>query len=213
MKLKSERGLFITLEGIEGVGKSTAMECLKQYFHQKDLDAVFTREPGGTEIAEAIRQILLQHHEEKMASDTELLLMFAARAQHLAEVIQPALARGKIVVSDRFTDATYAYQGGGRGVEHRRIEILEAWVQEGLHPDLTLVLDAPIELTMERITAAREKDRIEREEVEFFHRVRDYYLARAAVFPKRIKVINAVQSIDEVQADIGKYVEAAVTSH
>src|SRR5262245_60514431 len=132
------KGLFITLEGIEGVGKSTAMTFLAHYFEQRAVPFVLTREPGGTEIAEEIRQLILKHHQEQMFLDTELLLMFASRAQHIAKVIRPALEAGKIVLSDRFTDATYAYQGGGRGIAGSKIAALEQWVQGDLQPDLTI---------------------------------------------------------------------------
>lgn len=199
MKPRKEKGLFITIEGIEGVGKSSAVQCLREYFQVHQVSPIFTREPGGTEIAEAIRQILLHKHEELMSCDTELLLMFAGRAQHIAKTILPALQAGKVVVSDRFTDATYAYQGGGRGIAEERIKILEQWVQGDLQPDLTLLLDAPIELGLQRISVRGQRDRIEQEQIEFFHRVRAAYLLRAKQFPERFKIIDATKPISEVQ--------------
>jgi dTMP kinase len=197
--LKKDRGIFITIEGIEGVGKSSAVAYLKQYFQSQQLDFVITREPGGTEIAEAVRQIILQPHQELMSPDTELLLMFASRAQHIAKVIRPALAEGKIVVSDRFTDATYAYQGGGRGLSEARIATLEAWVQSDLQPDLTLLLDAPVTIGLERILQRGAKDRIEQEQIDFFQRVHDCYLKRAKQYPQRFKVIDATAPLAVVQ--------------
>lgn len=195
-----DKSAFITIEGIEGVGKSTAIEFLQDYLNSLHQDYVLTREPGGTEIAEAIRKVTLQHHQEEMNPDTELLLMFASRAQHIAKVIKPALAEGKIVLSDRFTDATYAYQGGGRGLDPARIAILEKWVQNDLQPDLTILLDAPIEIGLQRILSRGAKDRIEHEKIAFFHRVRECYLERARRFPERFKVIDATQTCDQVQA-------------
>lgn len=202
MITKKNTGVFITIEGVEGVGKSTAIQFLKSYFNSLHRDFILTREPGGTEIAEAIRKLILLHHEEQMDSDTELLLMFASRAQHIARVIHPALKEGKIVLSDRFTDATYAYQGGGRGMDKNRIAILEEWVQQGLQPDLTLLLDAPIEIGLERITSRGAKDRIEEERIDFFQRVRDAYLMRAKKFPSRFRIIDATQSLEKVQENL-----------
>ncbi|MBA2654849.1 MAG: dTMP kinase [Gammaproteobacteria bacterium] len=196
------KSIFITLEGIEGVGKSTALQFLEKFFQEQNLDYVLTREPGGTEIAESIRQLILEHHTESMASDTELLLMFASRAQHIAKVIKPALAASKIVLSDRFTDATYAYQGGGRGISFDRIATLESWVQGHLQPDLTILLDAPIEVGLNRILSRGAKDRIEQEKIEFFHRVREAYLQRAEQFGARFKIIDATQTIAKVQAEL-----------
>lgn len=205
--MNKSHGIFITIEGIEGVGKSSAITFLKDYFQDHDQAFVLTREPGGTEIAEVIRKIFLSHYDELMAIDTELLLMFAGRAQHINSVIQPALAAGKIVISDRFTDATYAYQGGGRGIDKAHIAILEKFVQKNLQPDLTILLDAPIEVSLQRIHSRGAKDRIEEEHVEFFQRVRDAYLARAREFPNRFIVIDATQTIDEVQLELKNCIE------
>jgi dTMP kinase len=193
---------FITLEGIEGAGKSTAMRRIQQWLQQAGIQYVATREPGGTEIAEAIRQLLLQHHEEPMSSDTELLLMFASRAQHLAQLIRPALQRGQWVVCDRFTDASYAYQGGGRGIDTARIADLETWVQGSLRPDRIFLLDLPAELGLQRISRRRSADRIEVEKICFFERVRQAYLARAHQDPARYVIIDASRTIDEVQQQI-----------
>lgn len=192
---------FITVEGIEGAGKSTALNVMRTWLEKKNIDHVMTREPGGTEIAESIRQTLLTPHDEKMHADTELLLMFAGRAQHIHHVIEPALSAGKWVVSDRFTDASYAYQGAGRTLPEERIAVLEDWVQGQLQPDLTLLLDVPVKVGIERINS-REKDRIEQEKEAFFNRVRDAYLARAKQFPERIKVIDASQTEEKVHQDI-----------
>ncbi len=199
MNKPKRKGTFITIEGVEGVGKSSAIRFLAHYFQTISIECVITREPGGTEIAEAIREVLLKPHQESMTLDAELLLMFASRAQHVAKIIRPGLEEGKVVVSDRFTDATYAYQGGGRGLSEERIAILENWVQQDLHPDLTLLLDAPIEVGLERILSRKAKDRIEQEQVEFFHRVRDCYLSRAKKFPNRFRIIDAQAPIEEVQ--------------
>lgn len=195
---------FITLEGIEGAGKSTAMRRIQQWLQQAGIQYVATREPGGTEIAEAIRQLLLQHHEELMSSDTELLLMFASRAQHLAQLIRPALQRGQWVVCDRFTDASYAYQGGGRGIDVAKIVQLEALVQGQLRPDRVFLLDLPAELGLSRISRRRNVDRIEVEKTSFFERVRQAYLARAQQDPARYVVIDASRTVDEVQQQINE---------
>lgn len=203
-----QKGIFITIEGGEGVGKSSALECLQDYLRVNTVPSVFTREPGGTEIAEAIRQTLLQPHVETMSADTELLLMFASRAQHIASVIQPGLDQGKVVISDRFTDATYAYQGGGRGISIERIAALEKFVQGNLQPDLTLLLDAPIEVGLERISSRGFKDRIEQEQFSFFQNVRNSYLERAKQFPERFHIIDATQPLATVHAEICENVAA-----
>ncbi|WP_040260961.1 dTMP kinase [Pseudomonas massiliensis] len=192
-------GLFITLEGPEGAGKSTNREFLAAHLRAAGLEVQLTREPGGTPLAERIRELLLAPSDESMAVDTELLLMFAARAQHLEQVIRPALERGAIVLCDRFTDATYAYQGGGRGVPLSRIAELEAFVQGPLRPDLTLVFDLPVEVGLARAAARGQLDRFEREGQGFFEAVRQAYLARAKADPQRYEVIDASQSLAEVQ--------------
>ena len=181
---------FITLDGIDGAGKSTNLAVIKNWFEQRQLPVLFTREPGGTPVGEALREILL-NPATQAGLRTETLMMFAARCQHIEEVIQPALARGVHVVSDRFTDATFAYQGGGRGVAAADIETLENWVQGSLRPDLTLLLDVPLEVSMARIAETREKDRFEQETADFFTRVRDAYLQRAAAAPERYALIDS----------------------
>ena len=181
---------FITLDGIDGAGKSTNLAVIKNWFEQRQLPVLFTREPGGTPVGEALREILL-NPATQAGLRTETLMMFAARCQHIEEVIQPALARGVHVVSDRFTDATFAYQGGGRGVPSADIETLENWVQGSLRPDLTLLLDVPLEVSMARIAETREKDRFEQETADFFTRVRAAYLQRAAAAPERYVVIDS----------------------
>jgi dTMP kinase len=192
-------GLFITLEGPEGAGKSTNREYLAEHLRAQGLDVVLSREPGGTPLAERIRELLLAPSDEAMAADTELLLVFAARAQHLAQVIRPALARGAVVLCDRFTDATYAYQGGGRGLSQERIAALEAFVQGELRPDLTLIFDLPVEVGLARASARGRLDRFEQEGRAFFDAVRHTYLQRAAAEPQRYRVVNAAQTLNEVQ--------------
>ena len=193
-------GLFITLEGPEGAGKSTNRDYLAERLREQGIDVLLTREPGGTPLAERIRELLLTPSSEAMAADTELLLVFAARAQHLAEVIRPALARGSVVLCDRFTDATYAYQGGGRGLSTARIEQLESFVQGSLRPDLTLVFDLPIEVGLARAAARGRLDRFEQEGRSFFDAVRKTYLERAALAPQRYRILDAGQSLVAVQA-------------
>lgn len=195
-------GLFITLEGPEGAGKSTNREYLAARLREQGVDVVMTREPGGTPLAERIRELLLAPSEERMAVDTELLLMFAARAQHLAEVICPALARGAVVLCDRFTDATYAYQGGGRGLSVERIAILESFVQGELRPDLTLVFDLPVEVGLARAAARGRLDRFEQEGQAFFEAVRQAYLQRAGQQPQRYRLLDAAQPLSAVQQAI-----------
>ncbi|MDQ8036016.1 MAG: dTMP kinase [Pedobacter sp.] len=191
---------FITLEGGEGAGKSTCIAFLRDYFLEKGLPLRLTREPGGTPLAEEVRDLLLRKRDEKVAEDAELLLMFAARAQHIAEVIRPTLARGEWVLCDRFTDATYAYQGGGRGLSVERIAELESMIQGDLRPGLTLLLDLPVQQGMARAAARNEKDRFESEQNEFFERVRAAYRHRAAAEPQRFRVIDASKPLADVQA-------------
>ena len=196
-------GKFLTLEGTEGAGKSTNLSFIKDWLTEQGLEVISTREPGGTEIGEAVRTILLNQDYTAMHEDTELLLMFAARAQHLREKILPALAQGKWVISDRFTDASYAYQGAARGMGFDRIAEIEQWVQQGFHPDTTFVFDLPIEIGMARVAArGGETDRFEQEKQAFFEKVRGAYLTRAAQAPDRYKVLDASQSLDEVQTAI-----------
>ncbi len=195
-------GLFITLEGPEGAGKSTNRDYLAELLGAAGREVVLTREPGGTPLAERIREILLAPAAEPMAVDTELLLMFAARAQHLAQVVRPALARGALVLCDRFVDATYAYQGGGRGVPTARIATLEAFVLGDLQPDLTLVFDLPVEIGLARAARRGALDRFEQEQRAFFEAVRQTYLERAQAVPQRYRIIDASRSLAEVQADL-----------
>ncbi|AQZ95637.1 dTMP kinase [Halopseudomonas phragmitis] len=193
-------GMFITFEGPEGAGKSTNLRLFAEALRKAGCEPLLTREPGGTPIAEQIRALLLSEHDEVMDADAELLLVFAARAQHLNSLIRPALAAGKVVISDRFTDATYAYQGGGRGIPDSRIAELENWVQGSLRPDLTLVFDVPIDVGMARARARSELDRFEQEQQSFFEAVRTSYLRRAAADPQRYRIIDASGSLEQVGA-------------
>jgi dTMP kinase len=197
-------GKFITLDGVDGAGKSTHLGFVADWLRQQGREVIVTREPGGTPLGETLRELLL--HRE-MDADTELLLMFAARQEHLAKLILPALARGAWVLSDRFTDASYAYQCGGRGIAVERIAALEAWVQRGFAPDLTLLFDVPPEVAEARRSAARAADRFEREADLFFTRVREAYLARAEADPGRIRVLDARHSIADLQAEISQLLQ------
>ncbi|MGW8227520.1 MAG: dTMP kinase [Gammaproteobacteria bacterium] len=203
---------FITVEGSEGVGKSSNLAFIEDYLRNAGIDIVRTREPGGTPLGEAVRELLLDARQKAMCDDTELLLMFAARAQHLAEVIRPALAAGQWVLCDRFTDATYAYQGGGRGVPMERIRVLEEWVQGELRPDHTLLLDMQVADGLQRAGARSEPDRFEQEQHAFFERVRDTYLMRAQAEPGRIHVIDASPALDKVQAQIAQVLQRILKS-
>jgi dTMP kinase len=198
-------GKFITLEGVDGAGKSTHLGFVAEWLRQQGREVIVTREPGGTPLGETLRELLLHRD---MDADTELLLMFAARQAHLSELILPALARGAWVVSDRFTDASYAYQCGGRGIEVARIAALEAWVQRGFSPDLTLLFDVPPEVAEARRSAARTADRFEREADNFFSRVRNAYLERARAEPDRMRVLDARHSIVELQREISQLLQA-----
>ncbi len=196
------KGLFITLEGGEGAGKSTQLPYIKSHFEKAGRSVCVTREPGGTITGEAIREVLLHRHDSRLAADCELLLMFAARADHLQHVIQPALARNEVVLCDRFTDATYAYQGGGRGIDRKRIAALEEWVQGDLRPHVTLLFDVPVEVGLARAGERSQPDRFEQESLDFFNRVRQAYLEQARREPERIKVIDAAGSIEAVQTQL-----------
>jgi len=196
------RGKFITIEGGEGVGKSTNIAYVKSLLEEKGIDCIVTREPGGTPLAEEIREVLLKHREERVVSETELLLMFAARAQHLYQLILPAINEGKWVISDRFTDATYAYQSGGRGVPAEQVALLEKFVQKDFRPSITLLLDAPVEVGMTRARERGKLDRFEEERSAFFNKVRKNYLERAKAEPGRFKIIDATQSLEQVQSNI-----------
>jgi len=203
-----KEGIFITLEGGEGVGKSTNLAYIKHLIESQGGTVVTTREPGGTPFAENIRQLLLENRDESVSETTELLMMFAARAQHIQHVIQPALAKGYWVLCDRFTDATYAYQGGGRGMDMNMIKWLEDKVQGSIRPDLTLLLDAPIEVGMERASKRGKLDRFELEKLTFFEKVRATYLLRAEQNPQIIKIINAAQPLTQVQEEISLVIQA-----
>ena len=195
-------GLFITLEGVEGAGKSTALRGMTARLQKLGIEYIVTREPGVTLYAEKIRQLLLLREVEELHPDAELLLYFAGRAQHLARIIRPALSAGKWVICDRFTDATYAYQGYGRGLSLAKISQLETLVQGDLRPDYTLLFDLPPEIGMERVRGTRELDRIEQETTDFFTKVRNGYLEMTKKEPKRYRVINAALSEDEVQKQL-----------
>lgn len=202
-----KRGRFITLEGGEGVGKSTNAKFLRGYLASRSKQAILTREPGGTPFAEDIRSLLLGHREEPVSENAELLLIFAARAQHLEKLILPALEQGIWVVSDRFTDASYAYQGGGRGIDSGRIAALETWLQRGFKPDMTLLLDAPLEIALARANGRGKPDRFESEDLDFFRRVRSAYLELAEREPQRIKIIDAGEGLKEIQSQIAAHLE------
>jgi dTMP kinase len=207
-------GKFITLEGGEGAGKSSQITALIAYLQDHSISAIATREPGGTPLGEAIRGLLLNNDEVAIDDDAELLLMFAARAQHIAEVIKPALQRGCWVVSDRFTDASYAYQAGGRGIDIERIRVLEQWLLDDFQPDLTLLLDVPVAVGLQRTQVrAGLADRIEQEEQSFFERVRAQYLLLAAQQPQRIKVIDANNALDAVSTNIAEHLERLLIAH
>lgn len=204
------RGKFITLEGCEGVGKTTNIAFIKRHLEQHNISVVVTREPGGTPLAEEIRQLLLDSDVEVISEQAELLLIFAARAQHIKHVIEPALAQGNWVLSDRFTDATYAYQGGGRNMKATTIEWLEHMVQGNMRPDLTLLLDAPVEVGMKRAQKRAVFDRFETESVSFFEHVRRAYLLQLELHPERIKLIKANQPLIDVQRAIVDAMRAIV---
>lgn len=193
---------FITLEGIEGVGKTSNLQYIKQLLETAGYSCMVTREPGGTKLGEALRGLLLSHSDENMCADAELLMMFAARAEHLNKVILPALENGQTVLCDRFTEATYAYQGGGRQLDINKISGLETWVQGDLRPDLTLILDAPVEIGRARAGRRSEPDRIEKEQDEFFQRVRQAYIDLADQHPERICLIDASLELTAVQLQI-----------
>ena len=203
----NKRGLFLTLEGAEGVGKSTNIGFVTQYLEKRGIEYVLTREPGGTQLAERIRDLLLAVHEEPMSGLTELLLVFAARAQHLDKIIEPALAAGKWVVCDRFTDATFAYQGAGRGLSMETIDQLQSMVQGDLRPDLTIILDLDPEIGMQRASNRGELDRFEREQQSFFRHVRQGYLDIAQAEPDRCTVIDASKALEDVKRNLLTVIE------
>jgi dTMP kinase len=208
----SDGGRFITLEGGEGAGKSTNMDYIAQRLRAAGIALTVTREPGGTPMAENIRGLLLDPGNRAMHADTELLLMFAARAQHLQELVLPALARGEWVLCDRFTDATYAYQGGGRQLDTKRIAQLETWVQGGFQPHRTLLFDLPVAVGLARAGERGAPDRFEQEKSEFFERVRSTYLERAGAFPQRFRIIDAGQGLSAVQAQLDPLIDELLAS-
>jgi dTMP kinase len=193
------RGKFITLEGMDGAGKSTHIPNIIELLKTRGFEVVSTREPGGTSLGERLRELLLH---ESMDPETETLLMFAARREHIAQVIEPALARGAYVLSDRFTDATFAYQSAGKGVLPSKIRELEAWVQEGLQPDLTLLFDVPVSVSVERLASARAPDKFERESQDFFEKIRASYLKRASEYPARFQIIDANRPLADVENSV-----------
>jgi dTMP kinase len=201
------KACFITVEGIEGAGKTTCLTLLEQRIRASGHRLLVTREPGGTPLGEDLRRLLLGHRHDGMADDTEVLLMFAARAEHLHARIEPALSAGSWVLCDRFTDATYAYQGYGRGIDLQRIAALEDWVQGSRRPDLTLLLDLPVEVGLERAGKRSAPDRFEREALAFFERVRRGYLSLAQASPARFRVIDAAQPLAAVNAEVEAVIE------
>ena len=198
-------GKLITFEGVDGAGKSTHVEAVAQYLRDRGLNVVTTREPGGTPLGEKLRELLLH---EPMHLETEALLMFAARREHIAQIILPAIHRGDWVISDRFTDASFAYQGGGRRLALDKLQSLEQWVHADLQPDLTLLFDVPLEVARERLSAGRALDKFEQEKDDFFERVREVYLMRARSFPSRIKIIDGTRPVAEVSAQVEHHVTA-----
>lgn len=198
------RGRFISLEGVDGAGKTTHLRWLVQFITQRGLPHIVSREPGGTPLAEKLRELLLH---DSMSMDTEALLMFAARQQHLDEVVRPQLTQGNWVICDRFTDASYAYQCGGRGLSTARLAVLEQWVHADLQPDLTLLFDVPPEVSYERVRMARDPDRFEQQDIHFFRRVRDAYLQRAEADPTRFCIVDANRSLDAIQRELQHIME------
>ena len=195
----SNLGKFITLEGVDGAGKTTHIEFIKNYLSDLNINYVMTREPGGTALGEKLRDILL--HDE-MNPQTETMLMFAARNEHIDKVIRPNLMKGAVVISDRFTDATYAYQAGGKGVKDEKIDILKKWVQEDLRPDLTFLFDLPVEVSIERLNKTRKLDKFEREDKSFHKKIREKYLTLVEASPERFCVLNSEASIEKIQNQI-----------
>jgi dTMP kinase len=202
-----QRGLFLTLEGVDGAGKSTHVQWLVDQLTERGVQVVCTREPGGTELGEKLRALLLH---QPMSLECETLLMFAARAEHLRAVIEPALQAGQWVVCDRFTDATYAYQGGGRALGVERIAALEQWVHPDLQPDCTWLFDVPLAVARERLDRTREQDRFEQEADAFFERTRAVYLARAQLQPARIRRIDATQTIEQIRQHLSQQLDQLV---
>ena len=206
------RGKFITVEGIEGTGKSTNIDFVTGLIESRGIDVLRTREPGGTPMAEKIRQLLLDHGQEPVPDIAELLLFFAARSLHLRNTIVPALERGEWVICDRFTDATYAYQGGGRGIDSGRIRVLEDWLQQGFQPDMTLLFDLPVELGLKRAGKRGALDRFEQEQSAFFEQVREAYLQRAGQAAQRFRIIDAGQDLATVQQQLDHVIDELITA-
>jgi dTMP kinase len=202
-------GLFITLEGVDGAGKSSHLAWLEDWFKARGHRVRMTREPGGTPIGERLRELVLH---EPMHPETEALIMFAARREHIEQVIRPALAAGEVVISDRFTDASFAYQCGGRGLPEARLAVLEAWVHADLNPNLTLLFDLSPEIAAQRLASARAPDKFEREKSDFHTRVRAAYLRRAEQFPQRIRVIDGSRSIDAVRLQLTAVLASSLES-
>jgi len=195
---------FITFEGIDGAGKSTHIGFVTEYLRQRGVQLVSSREPGGTQLGEKLRELLLH---KKMHLETEALLMFASRREHIAQVIAPALERGEWVISDRFTDASFAYQSGGRGLDISKMEALEAWVHPHLQPDLTFLFDVPLAVARARLDATRALDKFEQEQADFFAATRNEYLRRATQFPERFRIIDSTQSIADIQVELVKLLD------
>ena len=200
---------FITFEGIDGAGKSTHIAFVSQYLQQRGIDLVSSREPGGTQLGEKLRELVLH---ETMHLETEALLMFASRREHIAQVIAPALARGAWVISDRFTDASFAYQGGGRGMDLAKLDALEQWVHPQLQPDLTLLFDVPLDVARARLDATRTLDKFEQEKTDFFAATRNEYLRRAAQFPQRFRLIDATRTIAEIEVELSGILDELLAS-
>ncbi len=207
--MTQQRGKFITFEGIDGAGKSTHIAFVSAYIAQRGIELVSSREPGGTPLGEKLRDLVLH---ETMHLETEALLMFASRREHLAQVIEPALQRGAWALSDRFTDASFAYQGGGRGLALAKLDALEQWVHPHLQPDVTFLFDVPLEVARARLDATRELDKFEQEKADFFAAARNEYLRRAAQFPQRFRIIDSTRSIAEIQAELASLLDTVLAA-
>jgi dTMP kinase len=206
-------GKFISIEGIEGAGKSTQLTFIENYLKQQGINVIVTREPGGTGLGEQIRELLLSPRDGGMAVDTELLLMFAARAEHVEQVIKPAIQRGDWVISDRFVDATFAYQGGGRGISTERIKQISDWTLRDLQTDVTFLFDLPVELGQQRVISRKgDIDRFEQEKANFFQKIRDCYLQRSQQEPNRIKVIDASKSINDIEMQLSTILDQLISA-
>jgi len=207
--MTQQRGKFITFEGIDGAGKSTHIAFVSAYIAQRGIELVSSREPGGTPLGEKLRDLVLH---ETMHLETEALLMFASRREHLAQVIEPALQRGAWALSDRFTDASFAYQGGGRGLSLAKLEALEQWVHPHLQPDVTFLFDVPLDVARARLDATRDLDKFEQEKADFFAAARNEYLRRAAQFPQRFRIIDSTRSIAEIQAELAGLLDTVLAA-